>query len=168
MACGGISKLMQSLGGRFVAYVNHNYQRTGTLWEGRYKASLVAEDSYFLTCMRCIELNPVRAGIVDHPGDYRWSSCRYNAFGKYCGLDLKQHDCFLALAQSEVDRARRYRELFDGAVDADMLRDIRFAVNSCLVLGGEQFKDAIEVRLKRTVRHRKAGRPATKSPSGVD
>ena len=164
----GISKLMQGLGRRFVAYVNHNHHRTGTLWEGRYKASLVSADSYFLTCMRYIELNPVRAGMVDGPGDYRWSSYSCNAFGKYCGLDLKRHDCYTALAHNDNARARRYRELFDVGVDAETLCDIRSAINSCLVFGDEQFKDAIEARLKRAVRHRKPGRPAKNCQSGAD
>ena len=69
-----ISHLMQDLGRKFVRYINHTYRRTGGLWEGRFKASLVDSEAYLLTCMRYIELNPMRPGMVVHPGDYRWSS----------------------------------------------------------------------------------------------
>jgi putative transposase len=158
----GISKLMQGLGRRYVAYINHVYQRTGTLWEGRYKASLVAEDNYLLACMRYIELNPVRAGMVEHPGDYRWSSYRYNAYGKSCGLTITEHDRHLALAGAVDERQHCYRELFHNALDRDLIRNIRQSLNSCLVLGNERFKDEIEIQLKRKVRPGQAGRPSSK------
>ena len=71
----GIAKTMQSLGRRYVVYINQTYRRTGTLWEGRYKAALIDSENYLLTCYRYFELNPVRAeGMVDHAGKYRWSS----------------------------------------------------------------------------------------------
>jgi len=75
----GISRVMQSLGRRYVQYVNRSYQRVGTLWESRHKASLVDAKNYLLACYRYIELNPVAAGMVEHPGDYRWSSFTCNA-----------------------------------------------------------------------------------------
>jgi len=78
----GISKMMQSLGRRYVGYVNATYQRTGTLWEGRYKSTLVDSEDYLLTVSRYIELNPVRADMVDHPAEYPWSSYRGNSMGK--------------------------------------------------------------------------------------
>lgn len=163
----GVSKLVQGLGRRYVAYVNRKYERSGTLWEGRYKASLVAQDQYFLACMRYIEMNPVRAGMVEHPGDYPWSSYSFNAYGRGCGVGLTEHDCYRALSKSGVDPGNRYRELFQGALDAAMLCDIRQSLNSCLVLGSECFKDEVEARLKRKVRHGKAGRPARVSCRGV-
>lgn len=78
----GISQLMQDVGRKYVRYVNRSYRRTGTLWEGRYKASLVDGEAYLLTCMRYIELNPGRAALVDHPDEYRWSSYAYNAYAQ--------------------------------------------------------------------------------------
>jgi len=74
-----LSGMMQSLGRRYVRYVNHTYKRTGTLWEGRYKSSLVQSENYLLTCSRYIELNPVRANMVETPAEYRWSSYGHNA-----------------------------------------------------------------------------------------
>jgi putative transposase len=153
----GISKLMQGLGRRYVAYVNHTYQRTGTLWEGRYKASLVAEDDYLLACMRYIELNPVRAGMVEHPGDYRWSSYHYNAYGKRCDMTLTEHDRYTALAGNDADHQRNYRELFDNVLDTELIHSIRQSLNSCLVLGNERFKDEIESQLKKEGKAWKGG-----------
>jgi len=164
----GISKLMQGLGRRYVAYVNHTYQRTGTLWEGRYKASLVAQDRYLLACMRYIELNPVRAGMVEHPGDYHWSSYPYNAHGSSCGLKLTAHDVYLAQTADEPGRRRVYRGLFGNALDDELIHEIRQTVNSCLVLGNDRFKDEIENQLERRVRPGNAGRPPRKYQSDPD
>ena len=75
----GISRVMQSVGRRYVQYINYTYRRSGTLWEGRHKASLIDADRYLLACYRYIELNPVRANMVVDPADYRWSSYRVNA-----------------------------------------------------------------------------------------
>ena len=77
-----IAKAMQSVGRRYVQYFNTTYQRTGTLWEGRYKATLIDSENYLFTCSRYIELNPVRANMVNHPSEYMWSSYRANALGK--------------------------------------------------------------------------------------
>jgi len=109
--------------------------------------------------MRYIELNPVRAGMVEHPGDYRWASYHYSAYGKRCGLNLKEHDRYRALASNDAERRRCYRELFHNALDTGLIHSIRQLLNSCLVLGNERFKDEIQVQLKRKVRPGKAGRP---------
>jgi putative transposase len=76
-----ISQLVQYVGRHYVTYVNHAYGKSGTLWEGRHKGCLISSDDYLLACMRYVELNPVRAGMVVSPGDYRWSSYRINASG---------------------------------------------------------------------------------------
>ncbi|WP_208738801.1 transposase [Phytopseudomonas daroniae] len=78
----GISRVMQHLGRMYVLYVNRIYRRSGTLWEGRHKASLINADEYLLTCYRYIEMNPVRAGMVEAPEEYRWSSYRWHGWGK--------------------------------------------------------------------------------------
>ena len=79
MTEGGISKMMQALGRRYVRYFNYTYQRTGTLWEGRFKSCVISAEEYFFICQRYIELNPVRADMVAHPADYKWSSYRFHA-----------------------------------------------------------------------------------------
>lgn len=78
----GLARILQHVGLRYVRYFNRTHGRTGTLWEGRYKTTLIDSDRYLLTCCRYIELNPVQAGMVDHPGDYSWSSYRTNALGQ--------------------------------------------------------------------------------------
>jgi len=95
-AVDGVSRVMQSLGRRYVQYVNRTYRRCGTLWESRYKASLVDADRYLMALYRYIELNPVAAGMQSHPGDYPWSSFRCNAWGRLNHL-ICPHSLFLGL-----------------------------------------------------------------------
>lgn len=106
-----IAELMQSLGRRYVPYVNHVRGRTGTLWEGRYKASLVATGSYLWACYRYIELNPVRAGLVRHPADFRGSSYRANALGEPDAL-VTPHAAYFALGRDAEERRAAYRASF--------------------------------------------------------
>ena len=101
---------MQSVGRRYVQYVNHTYKRSGTLWEGRHKASLVATDDYLLVCQRYIELNPVRAGMVQHPADYPWSSYRHHAEGRTDPL-VRSHANYEALGATPEARQAAYREI---------------------------------------------------------
>lgn len=106
----GIAEMMQALGRRYVYYINQTYRRTGTLWEGRYKASLIDSEAYLLTCIRYIELNPVQAEMVNHPGEYRWSSYGANAQGHADSL-LSPHSLYTALDATAADRQHAYREL---------------------------------------------------------
>ncbi|MCK9195000.1 MAG: transposase [Nevskia sp.] len=155
---GGIGKVLQSVGRRYVQYVNTQYRRTGTLWEGRYKASLIDSERYLLTCYRYIEMNPVRAGMVKHPDEYRWSSYAWHAQG----LDdtvIRDHPCYLDLANSVSGRQSAYRRLLRAPLGSETLAEIRDALNQCRVYGGERFKDEIEAVLGRRVRPGKAGRP---------
>ena len=109
--------MIQTLGRRFVYYFNKTYKRSGTLWEGRYKACLVGDPRYVLTCYRYIELNPVRAHICSWPGAYRWSSFRENALGESPRF-VTPHADFLSLGASDEVRRSRYLELFEHAMDA--------------------------------------------------
>ena len=97
---GGAGAMMKRLGQRYVQYVNRTYRRSGTLWEGRFRSCLTQEESYVLGCYRYIELNPVRAGMVEHPGECRWSSYRANAQGETCSA-LRPHDCYRALGADQ-------------------------------------------------------------------
>lgn len=153
-----IAKVVQSIGRRYVQYINTTYQRTGTLWEGRYKASLVEADQYLLACYRYIELNPVRAGMVQHPADYPWSSARWHACGQYDPL-VTDHALYLALGRTPQERQIAYRALCRDRLEESVLHEIRATVNQCCVLGTERFKDALEAALSRRVRPGKAGRP---------
>ena len=155
---GAIAKVMQSVGRRYVQYVNYLYQRSGTLWEGRYKASLVDSERYLLTCYRYIELNPVRANMVAEPADYRWSSYRAHALGRVDNLII-DHAGYTALGESAAARCAVYRSHFEHVLDKDILSAIRSTLNECRVLGDERFKDQIEAALNRSVRAGQRGRP---------
>lgn len=162
----GIGEMMQALGRRYVYYFNKTYRRTGTLWEGRFKASLVDSEPYLLTCMRYIELNPVRANMVNHAGEYKWSSYGANAQGRGDAL-LSPHPLYTVLGESVADRQHAYRELFRHHLDNALLHDIRDALNHELVLGRSYFKDKIEAMTQRQTRMGEPGRPRVEEDAGV-
>lgn len=142
----GVSQLMQSLGRYYVRYVNDNYERTGTLWEGRFKDSLVDSTRYLLAVSRYIELNPVRAHMVKHPAEYPWSSYRRNALSWRIKL-MTPHQVYLALGSSNGERQRNYRARFNDAIPDYTLNEIRTAINKSWVLGPGKFKREIEDQL---------------------
>lgn len=144
----GVSRMMQSVGRRYVQYVNDQYRRTGTLWEGRFKSALIDTERYLLRCYRYIELNPVRAGMVVHPSDYEWSSYRHHGEGCEDRL-IQDHPLYLSLGKSREDRAQAYREFFGQALEDETLEKIREATNTGWVLGNDRFRLEIEETLKR-------------------
>ena len=144
----GISKMIQMLGRYYVQYFNYTYQRSGTLWEGRYKASLIDSETYALTCYRYIELNPVRANIICHPAEYPWSSYRGNALGDNDKL-LTPHPLYLALGSSVDERQAAYRALFEAHFDEKSLEEVRASINKAWVLGSEHFRNIIAPQLNR-------------------
>ena len=146
----GLSKAMQSLGVRYVQYFNKKYERTGTLWEGKHKATLVESDRYLFACYRYIEMNPVRAGMVNHPGDYSWSSYRCHAVGTANPL-ITDHSLFLDLGDTEEVRQKRYLCMFEEDLNPKTLQSIRDATNKSWILGGESFKRRMEAVVKRRV-----------------
>ncbi|MEJ2315996.1 MAG: transposase [Gammaproteobacteria bacterium] len=153
---GAVSKMMQSLGRTYVRHFNKRYQRSGTLWEGRFRSCLVQEETYLLVCQRYIELNPVRANMVTDPGDYRWSSYHSNALGVASGL-ITPHPLYLALGASADERSRNYQSLFLAHLEDRHLKDIRTTLNQGLVLGNEQFRDEIAAMTGQRTYHKKPG-----------
>jgi putative transposase len=145
---GAISRLMQSLGRRYALYVNHIHGRTGTLFEGRFKSSVVDSESYFFTVMRYIELNPVRAGMVDHPGRYRWSSFRQNASGAPAGL-LVAHREYERLGDNPAARRQRYLAFFELPFEEETLHEIRLHASKCRALGTKAFQESISMQIGR-------------------
>jgi putative transposase len=138
-----LPRMMQTVGRRYVGRFNFLHQRTGTLWEGRYKATLVETEAYLFTCLRYIELNPVRAGMVAAPGEYRWSSHRGNAFGDNDPV-LTPHPSFLALAPAPEERRDAYRALFGEPLAEDVVRAIRDATQFEWALGSAPFREHVE------------------------
>ena len=139
----GVSKMMQSLGQRYVRYFNYAYRRSGTLWEGRYKSCVVDARNYLLACQRYIELNPVRAKMVDSPADYTWSSYQANGLGKDIALHTP-HPEYLQLGHDAPAREGAYRALFKAHLDVDDDAMIREATAKGLAVGSERFKQEIE------------------------
>ncbi|MBI2286568.1 MAG: transposase [Nitrosomonadales bacterium] len=150
--------LMKSLGQRYVQYVNRAYQRSGTLWEGRFRSCPVQEESYLLGCQRYIELNPVRANMVAHPAEYRWSSYRANAQGEADAL-VRPHPLYAALGSDVADQQAAYRELFRYELEPGMVDEIRRATNGNFALGGERFAAQVAKMIGRRAAPGRSGRP---------
>ena len=153
-----VSLMMKNLGQRYAQYVNRTYRRTGTLWEGRFRSCLTQDELYALTCHQYIEFNPVRAGMVNDPSEYPWSSYRSNALGDTNTL-LTPHFLYSGLGQTGGERQTAYRDMFRDHIEAELMNDIRQATNGNFVLGNDKFIENIESKLNRRVRPGKSGRP---------
>lgn len=158
-AADSLPRTMQSLGRRYVRHVNASYRRTGTLWEGRYRAAPIEGEAYFLACCRYIELNPVRAGMTAHPRDYPWSSYQAHARGAADPLAVT-HPLYQALGVDPAARRRAYRALCEAPLDPAFATELRAATNGGWALGDERFKQQIAQALGRPVTPRAPGRPA--------
>jgi putative transposase len=138
-----IPKLMQRLGSRYVGHVNHRYGRSGALFEGRYRSTVVDTDVYLLRLMRYIELNPVRAGMVAAPDQYRWSSYGCNAAGRADSV-VTAHPLYEALGLDLEERRVAYRALFNQELEPETLVQIREASHHGWALGNDRFRAEIE------------------------
>ena len=152
----GVSRLIQTLSSYYVRYINQIHDRTGSLWEGRYKSSLVDSDNYFLLVSRYIELNPVRAGMVEHPSEYPWSSYHKNALGTAIKL-ITPHYCYQSLGKTESLRQENYQSLFDNRIPDYTMKEITDAVNKAWVLGNDRFIKQIEKQTGQRVKLSKRG-----------
>ena len=150
--------LMKHLGQRYVQYINRSYRRSGTLWEGRFRSCLTQSEDYVLACHRYIELNPVRAGMVTKPQDYRWSTYHANGLGKSNTL-ITPHDEYRRLGRADEERREAYRALVRAHVDAALVDEIRSATNGNYALGNKRFQKQIETALGRRAVRGVPGRP---------
>ena len=150
--------MMKSLGQRYVQYVNRSYRRSGTLWEGRFRSCLVQKAEYFLACQCYIEMNPVRAAMVVHPAEYRWSSYRANAQGEANAL-VRPHPVYLGLGVDAAARQSVYRELFRYELEPGLVDEIRRATNGNLALGSSHFASEVALVTGHSVISGHAGRP---------
>lgn len=144
-------RFMQMIGRYYVQYFNTTYKRSGTLFEGRYRSSLIDSDAYLLLCQRYIELNPVSANMVSHPADYPWSSYAANALGNVLRQLITPHEVYLALGEDMVERQEVYEDLFESEIGRTTAREIVEATNKGWVLGTEQYKQQIAAKLQRPV-----------------
>jgi putative transposase len=156
---GAVSRLMQNLGRQYVGWVNASRERSGTLWEGRFKSCPVDGARYALNCIRYIELNPVRAGMVAKPAHYRWSSFEYNAMGRADAL-ITTHPALQGLALDPAVSRERYRELLELGLDPTELESLRLHSTRQRAWGSEEFAAQLEAALGRPAKIAKRGRPA--------
>jgi putative transposase len=138
-----VSGLMQFLGRLYVRHFNYCHARSGGLFEDRFKSSVVQDDIYLLNCLRYIELNPVRAGMVADPGDYRWSSYAAHGYGNTISM-LTPHRLYVSLGETKSARSKNYRRLIGESLGADVIAKIRHCANKGLVLGTEKFEQQFE------------------------
>ncbi len=153
-----LGQMMKRLGQRYVQYINRSYKRSGTLWEGRFRSCLTQDEEYLLSCYRYIELNPVRAGMVEHPADYPWSSYAANGMG-VANEVITPHRLFKNLGHNDTERQSAYRELFRYQLDPGVIDEIRSATNGNYVLGNNRFSREVEEMLGRRVTPGRVGRP---------
>lgn len=151
-----VSRCIQCLGRHYVRYFNRRHGRSGTLFEGRFKSSIVQSRDYFLHCQRYIELNPVRAGMVSDPADYAWSSYRAHAFGQPAEMWCP-HAEYLGLAETPAGRMNVYRRFFEAELSRAVVSEIRHAIETGLALGDGRFKAQIELLTGQPQGHRKPG-----------
>jgi putative transposase len=161
---GAVGAMMQDIGRRYVRVINTIHGRSGSLWEGRFKSSLIDSERYLLTCHRYIELNPVRASLADQPGAYPWSSHRHY-MGNRTDAFLTDYREYRSLGSCEGERRAAFASLFARPLEERVLNEIRTAINTDSALGSHEFMNEAEAKLGRSVRPPKRGRPS-KSVTG--
>lgn len=161
----GLSRMMQWLGRYYVPYFNSKYARSGTLWQGRYKATVIDTERYLMTCCRYIETNPVRAGLVHGAGDYPWSSYPHH-IGLKADPIITDHPLYWSLGNTPFEREASYKALIEDGLSAEEVAAVSDATLKGWALGSEQFKLSLEKQTQRRVRQIKRGRPSRQSEGG--
>lgn len=159
----GLGRLMQWVGRHYVPYFNRKYARSGTLWQGRYKATVIDAERYFMMCARYIELGPVQSGIVTNPEDYSWSSYSHHAGVKHDPVVI-DHSLYWALGNTPFDREAAYKELLKQALTMEEMRLVKEATLKGWVLGTEKFKTSLAKTAGRRISPAKRGRPSKQKP----
>ncbi|MFD2365005.1 transposase [Pseudoduganella sp. GCM10020061] len=153
-----LAQMMQWIGRKYVPYFNQKYNRVGTLWQGRFKTSVIDSENYFLVCSRYIENNPVRAQLAATPQDYRWSSYAHHA-GLRQDPAVVDHALYWALGNTPFQREAAYTSLFQAPLSHAELLNIRTSVGKGWPLGSDAYKTKLEQRAKRQVLPARRGRP---------
>jgi putative transposase len=153
-----LPRMMQAVGRSYVRYFNLRHKRTGALWEGRYRSNLIESECYLLTCMVYIDLNPVRAGMVGDPKDYRWSSHRHH-IGLASDKLVKQHALYWALGDTPFGREAAYVRLVQSGLSAKDREDLTHSAMKGWALGSAIFIDKLNFDAPRRVHKNKSGRP---------
>jgi putative transposase len=153
-----VSLFMKFTGAKYVHYFNRLYQRSGTLWEGRFRSSLIDKETYFVTCSSYIEMNPVRAGIVSSPELYRWSSYRIKAFGGKSPI-VDFDSWYNSIGSDTEERQYKYRKFFQDTTTEETMQLIRKMTNKNGLIGSIGFKQDIEALLNKELTFAEPGRP---------
>jgi putative transposase len=135
-----LPRMMQGIGRLYVPFYNEQYERTGTLWERRYRSSMLSDERYWMTCLRYVEMNPVRSGLTDRPEKYPWSSYRAHAFGREDGL-LSPHPLYAALGTTDAVRQEGWRTICAAPIPAADLDRVRQAVHAGHAIGEPVFHE---------------------------
>ncbi|RJG02330.1 transposase [Noviherbaspirillum sedimenti] len=154
----GLGKMMQWIGRYYVPYFNHKYQRVGTLWQGRYRTSVIDSERYFMTCSRYIECNPARAGLVVDPARYPWSSYMHH-IGVVADPYITEHPLYWSLGNTPFEREAAYKALVEQALTSEEVQALQDAADTGWALGSAQFKAGLERQVQRRVQPGKRGRP---------
>ncbi|WP_339136671.1 MAG: transposase [Candidatus Electrothrix sp. GW3-4] len=158
---GSLALLMKRVAGRQTRYINKREERSGSLWEGRYKSSIISAQEYLPACCRYIELNPLRAGMVTDPAQYQWSSYGAKVYGRRdTVVDLPQF--YLSLGDTEQERQTAYKKYVFGTVPEHEIKLIREAVQRGQLTGTDRFRGEIEKKLGIRLSNKKQGRPGRK------
>lgn len=153
-----MAKFMKMIAQKYGQYINKKYKRTGTLWDGRYKSSLVSNDDYFITCCKYIEMNPVRAGIVSNPEEYQWSS--YNIkIGMKNNYLIDLDIWYETLGKNNKEREEKYKKLFDEIMIESKLKEIRESIVKNKIYGNDEFKREVGRKFGYKIETKKRGRP---------
>ena len=155
----GVPRMMQGVGRSYVRYFNRRHHRSGTLWEGRYRSTLIQAERYLLACMAYIDLNPVRAGMVAAPADYPWSSHAHHA-GLRTDPLVTPHPLYWQLGNTPFAREQAYRDLVDSGLTTNEQAELTRAVHSGWALGAADFVADLQRRTERRVARAARGRPS--------
>jgi putative transposase len=153
-----LALLMKRVAGRQTRHINKLEKRSGSLWEGRFKSSVVSTQEYLGSCCRYIELNPLRAGLVQAPEDYKWSSCAFKVNGtrdKLVDLDSQ----YLALGSNGPERQIAYKDYLVGTIPEDEMALIREALQRCQLTGSNRFRQEVSAKLGVRISNKRPGRP---------
>jgi len=164
-SAGAVSRMMHKLGRQYSGLFNARHRRTGTLWEGRYKSCLVGSEDYVLRCYRYIDLNPVRARMIEDPERFSWSSC-----SAHCGNEnvlITPHRAYSALGTSIVERGRAFQALLHESLSDEAIQEVRAYLQQQRALGRTDFQAMVEAKTHRFAGTRPAHRPrkAAQPPS---
>jgi putative transposase len=153
-----LSLLMKRVAGRQTRYVNKLEGRSGSLWEGRYKSSIISSQEYLLACSRYIELNPLRARMVVNPKDYQWSSYKIKAIGEPDRV-VDFDKIYKALGENAEARQVAYREYVSDTIPEEEIKLIRDSIQRNQVTGGDRFREQLQKKHKIRLSNRGPGRP---------